>query len=239
MTKRNSRLRERLSESSTLVGLTHVRPNPGLVEVAGACGYGFLILDEQRGVFSEPQFLESLRTLVSAADILSMVRVSGHDTKSIARYLEFAPDAVVVPQVSTADEARTLASVVRSTDSTSLIVILESLRAAQHAEEILSVDGVDGAFVGPVNLSTDLGHPRDYAHPTFAQALTGIERAAAATGKVLGTVPTDVFPLQALVPRGHRLFIVGTDQSLLREALESHVTRIRAERYKETRLQES
>src|SRR6185295_12957394 len=196
MTSKNSRLHDQLSRYRTLIGLLHMRLNPALVEMASECGYNFLILDGQRGMFSEREFLESLDALVVAKNVLSLVRLPGHDMRPVDGYLEMGADGIVVPHVSTADEARAVARAMNSKQSASLIVILESVLGATHAEEILSIEGVDGAFVGPVNLSTDLGHPRDYAHPPYEEALSRIERAAAATGKVLGTVPNERYPVE-------------------------------------------
>lgn len=215
---KSSRLHQRLSQRQALAGLLQEQPG-SLAQIAQECGYDFLILDGQRGTFNPCQLAEGLHELVAANQTLAMVRLAGHDTVSLQRYVEQGADAVVVPQVSSADEARDLARTMGLGKQTSLIVILESVLGATHAEEILAVDGVDGALVGPINLSTDLGCPQDYAHPAYADALSRIERAATSTGKLLGTVPHDGYPVKTLVARGHRLFILSSDRWLLREAM--------------------
>src|SRR6266496_3653024 len=98
---------ERLSTQRALIGLLQTHPNPALAEIAGMCGYDFLMLDGEHGVFSEQDYLQTLQVLTST-DALAFVRLAGHDTHAIGRYLDMGVDAIVVPNVSTAEQARAL-----------------------------------------------------------------------------------------------------------------------------------
>jgi 2-keto-3-deoxy-L-rhamnonate aldolase RhmA len=228
MTGKRGRLHDQLARREVLAGLLQEWPNPLLVELAGACGYDFLIVDGQHGVFSQREFVAGLKALVASKQVLAMVRLARHDVPTLRQCLELGADAIVVPRVSTPDEARALVRAMGADRETSLIVILESVPGATNAAEILAVEGVDGAFVGPINLSTDLNCPRNYAHPSYGEALARIERAAAAMGKVLGTVPNGGYPVEVLRPRGHRLFILGSDRGLLCEAMNARTAKIKA-----------
>src|SRR6185437_16038319 len=105
----------------------------------------------------------------------------------------------------------------------SLLVMIESAVGVTNAREILAVEGVDGAIVGPSDLSADLGAPGDFSRPSYQEALELIERAAAASGKLLGTAPHEGYALDTLYARVHRILLVGVDVSLIREAMVAQV----------------
>jgi 2-keto-3-deoxy-L-rhamnonate aldolase RhmA len=157
-----------------------------------------------------------------------MVRIRGHDTQALTRYLDMGADAVLVPHVSTHEEAQTFAQAMQHYPRASLVVVLESRRGAENAEAILATERVDAAVIGPVDLSTDLGCKGEFANPLYAEAFARIEDAAVKTGKALGTIPHGSFSLDVLRARGHRLLILGTDRALLREAMAAQTARARS-----------
>ena len=89
-------LQERLSTQRALVGLLQTHPSTALAEMAGICGYDFLILDCEHGLFSEMDHLQALQA-VRSTDIFSIIRLAGHDTRAMGRYLDMGVDAIVVP----------------------------------------------------------------------------------------------------------------------------------------------
>lgn len=254
--KSRQHLAERLSKEEALIGLLQSHSNVVLSELAGLCGYDFLFLDCEHGLFSDKELAQTIQVLCSS-DIAALVRVDGHDVKAVGRCLDMGADGIIVPDVTSADEAEALVRAMRypplgtrgsgaaSHRSTRygmdladhikdprggalLIVIIESALGVQNAREILSVNGVDGAFVGPADLSASLGSPGDYSTPAYLDSITRIERAAAATGKVLGTGAHPGHPLEALLERGHRLIIAGGDVALIREAMMAQVSKVKS-----------
>jgi 4-hydroxy-2-oxoheptanedioate aldolase len=246
-------LPERLSTQRALIGLLQTHPNPPLAEMAGMCGYDFLMLDCEHGLFSEIDHLQTLQAL-AAADVAAMMRLKNHDTQAVGRYLDMGADAIMVPNVSTADEARALVRAMnyppagtrgfgapghRATrygmdlamhlkaprEGVCLLVMIESAPGVANVEDILAVEGVDGVFIGPSDLTANLGSPRDFAQPLYAQAVERIERAASNEGKIIGTAPHPGAPVETLVTRGHRLLIIGADMPLICEAMSAQVAK--------------
>jgi 4-hydroxy-2-oxoheptanedioate aldolase len=249
-------LRERLALSGPLVGLVQTHPNPLLAELVGMCGYEFLLLDGEHGAFSDGDYPLTFQSL-AATDAFAFVRLPGPDSSAIGRLLDMGADAIVIPHVSTAEEARELAramsypptgtrsygaSAHRTTrygmdtaaysktarEDVCLIVIIESARGVANAEAILAVPGVDGALVGASDLSADLGCVGDFSQPAYADALAQIERAAATTGKFLGAAAHAGHPFETLFTRGYRLVIAGVDMPLIREAMSAQLTKARS-----------
>lgn len=246
MVRRRS-LHDRLSTQRALFGLLQTHPNPALAEMAGLCGYDFLIFDGEHGVFSETDHLESLRAL-ACTDALGFVRLAGRDAHALGRYLDMGADGIVVPNVSTAEQANMLvrameyppngirgfgASAHRATrygmdlaahlkaprQGACLFVIIESRLGVANVDDILAVEGVDGAIIGPADLSADMGSARDFANPEYLLAVERVEKAAVAQRKIFGTAPHPGFPVETLLARGHRLLIMDADMSLIREAM--------------------
>lgn len=219
---------ERLSRSRALLGLVQTSASELLVKLAEGCGYDFLFIDREHGTFREHEYLQAVES-VASSNVLTLARLADHDTEAVRRFATAGADAIVVPHVSDAAQARALArAMVDSPRRAGLLVVIESMHGVENAGAIFAVDGVDGAFIGPTDLSTDLGRRGDYANPAYEDALSRVERAAAAAGKLLGTAVVAGYPLEALVARGHRLLVLGTDASLIREAMAAQVTRARS-----------
>jgi len=231
-------------------------PHPALSELAGISGYDFIFLDGEHGLFSEQDFAHALRALESS-DITRFIRLRGIDTHAVGHYLDLGADGIVAPGVSTADDARALvtamsyppagtrgfaASLHRSTrygvdvqshlkDPTggaSLFIILESALGVANAEEIIAVDGVHGVIIGPFDLSAAMGCAGDFAQPAFLQAVQRIESICNSRQKLLGTAPYPGVTIPELFARGHRLFIIGADMPLMREAMGSQLRAARS-----------
>src|ERR1700722_3597242 len=100
-------IQERLSTQRALIGLVQTHPNPSLAEMAGMCGYDFLMVDCEHGVFSELDHVRSLQA-IGSTDMAAIVRLAGHDPQALGRYLDMGVDGIIVPNVATAAQAKDL-----------------------------------------------------------------------------------------------------------------------------------
>jgi L-fuconolactonase len=248
-------LQERLAAQPMLAGLLQTHPNPTFTEMVGMCGYDFLILDDEHGVFSQSDHLNAMRAL-SATDVAVFVRLSGHDFRAIGRYLDMGADGLVIPNVETAEQASALvraalyppagtrgvgAPAHRATRyglsfaahlrapraGAALVVLIESALGVANIDAILNTDGIDAALVGPADLAANLGCIGDYSHSAYADAMLRVEQIGTARGKVFGTAPHAGYPIEALLDRGHRLLILGADTPLMRDTMCAQVAKAR------------
>ena len=67
-----------------------------------------------------------------------------------------------------------------------VIVMIEHIRAVENLESIMGVEGIDGLFIGPYDLSGSLGHPGQFEHPAVHEAMEEIYRKAKASGYLIG-----------------------------------------------------
>ena len=99
-----------------------------------------------------------------------------------------------------------------------MLLQVESQRGIDHLDAIAAVDGVDGVFFGPADLSTSMGHRGNPAAPEVQQAIeTGIARVLAA-GKAPGILATDATLARRYLELGALFVAVGVDASLLARA---------------------
>ena len=104
---------------------------------------------------------------------------------------------------------------------------IESARAVAAAEEIASVEGVDVLFVGPRDLSHDLGVPGQTTAPVFVDALEQVRLAARKHGKACGLLVPDGGAAAAKLAEGWTFVTIGSDSTLLATAATAQLARAR------------
>ena len=97
------------------------------------------------------------------------------------------------------------------------MAMIETRSALEHLDEILSVDRLDGIYVGPSDLSTSLGYPPhlDSEEPEVVAAIDLII-SRAREKKVFAEIHTESPAYaQKMIRKGFRFVTVGTDLRLL------------------------
>jgi 4-hydroxy-2-oxoheptanedioate aldolase len=206
ITLRLNRLARSLRRGQSAVGPNLQIPSPDLVEMIGLAGFDFVLLDGEHGAaFTN---LPALLTAADAAGITPIVRVPSHERGVLLPPLELGAGGLQVPFVNTAEQARALVreakyaplgdrgvSVITraarfgfsdrkqylrtANRETLLIAQLETREAAENAEAIASVPGLDLIFIGPADLAQSYGHsPEEITAPTIRVVEDIIRRVA-------------------------------------------------------------
>lgn len=224
-----------------LVGYWQVIESLPLTERLASLEYDYLCLDAQHGTFTETT--NSLMALDAGARLgpkttAGFVRVPGLDLAAIGRALDGGAIAVVVPLIDSPEEAQKAAAACRyaskgnrsygplraglrvgpspraSDEQVLCIVMIETLGGLNHIDQILAVDGVDGIYVGPADLSMALGG-EDFGDPAingrFAEALMKIVVAGAAAGKPVGIHTSDAVEAAAYLEQGFTFVSIADD----------------------------
>jgi 4-hydroxy-2-oxoheptanedioate aldolase len=105
---------------------------------------------------------------------------------------------------------------------------VESAAAVEAADTLAAIDGVDVLFVGPADLSHDMGIPGELAHPRFSAALDRVAAAAAAHGKAAGILLSDASEVSPYLARGYRFLGIGSDYGLLTRGARTQLAQARA-----------
>jgi 4-hydroxy-2-oxoheptanedioate aldolase len=204
--------------------------SPFGLEVAGSCGAEWIGIDVQHGDLGVGDVAPLLRVSVVPA----LVRVASHDPAQLARVLDAGADGVIVPAVESALEAEQLvqacclpprgrrssglarASLLGRRDQPLLLPMVETRSGVEHVDEILGVDGVDGVFIGPYDLSLSLGQDSVLAGAVVS-AIESVIARTRARGRIIGIFTGN----RSLAERLPEVDLLGvdTDATALRAGL--------------------
>lgn len=187
-------LKARLAKREPLLVVNVDYASGSLVEFLGGCGADVLFFDCEQGDIG----IESLADLVRAAHAArtpAVVRLFSPEPWVIERYMQRGVDGIVVPRLETPEEVRRVVETVRycypdDHRDKAVVIQIESLSAARALEEILSIDGVDALFIGPVDLSKSMGYGGDYRVPAVAAEVDRLIGAIAGAGRAAGMLVT-------------------------------------------------
>ena len=195
--------RSRLVAREVLYGAWSVIPSALSVRLLAAAGLDYVVIDLQHGGAAESD-LPAMTSAIRLAGATPIARVRHAHTADIGRALDLGCEGVIVPNIDSAAQARQVAGAVRyppvgyrsvggvlAGAEPFCLVMAESADAVADLEATLAVDGVDGLYVGPGDLSRSLGCELDPDDPVLNRTLQRIWMACAAAGKPVGVHATD------------------------------------------------
>ena len=204
--------------------------------------------NDLRHVLATLQAIDSARAhLPPGARVAhAIVRAVIGDVPMIKQLLEVGAQTLLVPVVETAEQATHLAAAVRypprgirgvgssaarssrwgavddyvhvSDDQVCLLVQAETVTAMRNLEAIAAVDGVDGVFFGPADLSASMGLLGQTAHPSVKAAIDDGIRKVLAAGKAPGVLTVEPALARHYLDQGALFVAVGVDANLLSKA---------------------
>lgn len=233
------RLKEIAELDTTLIGSWGSIPHPSTAELVAGLGYDFVTADLEHSPLSYETLADVLRAIEAAAgETETLVRVADDDPTTLGRTLDLGPDAILVPMVHTPEQAEQIVDAVRYPPAGSrgvgpgratqygrslaehvevgdgafaTHVQLESERAIDNASEIAAVDGIDGVFVGPMDLSMAMGRFGEWDSEQFQDAVERAMRAAQEANVAVGTLATDARSRERRLDWGVDYLVAGVD----------------------------
>ena len=236
-----NRLKRAFREGRAQIGLWSQLTSPVAAEILSRSGLDFLVIDGEHGPNELPQVMAQLQAMAGGT-ASPVVRAAWNDAVLLKRLLDVGAQSLIVPFVQNADEARravaatrypphgvrgvavaTRASgygrvagyLARAHEELCVLVQIETRAALANIEPIAAVEGVDGLFVGPGDLSADLGHLGDPGHPDVREAIDGAIRRICATGKAAGILAPVEADARHYLGLGCLFVAVGSDVGLL------------------------
>jgi 4-hydroxy-2-oxoheptanedioate aldolase len=239
MSTEQNPLSQRLDEKAVLVGLCHTYPAEAILETIGS-GWDFVWIDGQHGQLSWDYILRAVRT-ASRLELPAVVRVPTHDPGWLGMYADTAADAVMVPMVNSASEARNVVQALRfppagqrsfggrrpidlhsrgyfRTHEPLVIVQIETSAGLANVKQIAEVEGVDALFFGADDIKLQMGIPIDTPvaeSGPLREAQQQVADAARDAGKVCGCV-AEARALATVAKLGYQLVAAGADVGFLR-----------------------
>ncbi len=223
------------------------------VEIAAQMNFDWLLIDLEHGSGSLAD-LRAMLLACRGSHAAPIVRIPSADADTVKFVMDSGAAGIMFPFISTPaaaastvqmmkyppQGARGVAGVIRATDygrqwkqyfteanQNSLVVVqIETMQAVDASEEIAAIPGVDVLFVGPLDLSVNLGCPGDFTPPHFVAALEKVIAACRKHGKSPG-----ILSRPALVEQhkqlGFTFLALGSDSSSIQSGLEESLRAMR------------
>lgn len=228
----NDSLASRLRSGQVLYGAWSVTSDPLTAGAMAAAGLDYVVIDLQHGSATERD-VPALTNAISRAGATPAARVRHAHPADIGRALDLGCAGVIVPNVESAAQARaavgachfppagyrSAGGVMASPGEPFCLIMVESANAMTELGSTLALDGVDGIYVGPRDLSYSLGcdlNPRD---PVLRPALEQIWAECAAAGKPVGVHSLDGATAAIYRAAGCRLVNVASDISAVAKSV--------------------
>lgn len=211
-------LKEKIQSREKVSGVFLGIYSPGLVEMLGYAGFDFIVIDDEHGAFSYSELENMIRT-AELVNLTPIVRVS-YDPSSIQKALDRGAKGIQVPMVNTKEDAvhavrrakfpplgeRGAAYSHRAAkygnnsggeffelSNRDILVVahIETPKAVENFEEIMSVEGIDMAFLGSTDLSVNMGYLDGAHHLPVQEAISLVYQKAEKLNVPVGTVASN------------------------------------------------
>lgn len=226
-----------------------------LAEIAGGAGFDWCLIDGEHGPNTIPQMLTQLQVLAGTGTP-AVVRIPSAEAWMVKQVLDIGAQTVVVPMVDDGQKAQKMARAMRyaplgnrgmgaalarasrydampnyvhdANAQMCLFVQAESAAAVANIDAIATTDGVDGIFIGPADLSADMGYPGRADHPEVTKAINHLIARTKAAGKIVATITTDNDQRMRYEKAGITCIAVGVDVMMLGASLRQLAASVKA-----------
>ncbi len=250
-------LRQRLQQGEVLLGQLLLEFfTPGIGPMLDACGLDFVIYDMEHGR-CDITLLEQMVGSCRGSGIVPMARVPDLNFAPLSRVLDIGARGVMVPRVETRQQTEEIVHQLkyapegkrgvalgvahdlyrpagpeffaRANEETMVIIQLESVRAFENLESIVSVPGVDVAWVGHYDLTLSMGLPGQFDHPRFLQAMDDLVVACRRHGVAPGFLPPTQESTVHWIGKGFRMLSLGSDIGVFLDGMKKFKTHVSQE----------
>ena len=245
----------KLISQRMVVGTFSKSQDPAFIEIIGHAGFDFVVLDLEHGpntVLSLPNLIRA----AEVTGLFPIVRVKEDTPSIISEVLDAGAAGIQVPQISARNEAeevlqaarftplgmRGVCRFVRAADYSSLdryeyfaranttviVMQLEGVDAVDNIQEILSVPGLDIAFIGPYDLSQSLGVTGQVDDPRVAKAMRVVVDECIKRNVVVGTFVDTIEEARKWSAAGVKYLCFSVDVGLFAEKCRDTIQTLRA-----------
>jgi 4-hydroxy-2-oxoheptanedioate aldolase len=231
-------MKQKLLAGEPALGIVLGTGSPTAAGIAARCGFDFVLVDNQHGDWDDTSTFAAFRA-ISLGPSVPVARVRQNDFYTIGRLLDRGALGIVVPMVNSVEEARAAAFAMRypprggrsfalslaahygtdydtwANDEVFLAVQIETAQAAEHAEEIMAVEGVDGCWIGPMDLARSMGV--GVGTQAHQDAILRVLDACHKTGKIPGVYAPNAAVARDRVEQGFRFVTAADDGGLIDE----------------------
>lgn len=251
-------LKKKLAKDSMTLGSWITLGDYAVTEIMAKAGFDWLAIDIEHSAI-ELERAQDLVRIIELSGCVPLVRVSENNPNIIKRVMDAGSHGVIVPMVNSAQDALRAVNAVkypprgirgvglgraqehglnfegyrRWQEKNSVVIVqIEHIDAVNNLREILGVDGVDGFFVGPYDLSASLGRPGDFKHPEMKKALDKIKAISKDTNKARGihVIQPDHVEVNRRIKEGYNFIAFSLDALFLSRCCIDKLSKLKRKR---------
>jgi 4-hydroxy-2-oxoheptanedioate aldolase len=251
-------LRRAFAEARAALGYLVSMPSVQMVQALARTGIDWLIIDTEHAPIGI-ESVAAMIAATAGTPVTPLVRVGGARPELVKPALDCGALGVVFPQIATREEAEATVRAVRyapagergygptyaalrwglsnldylkaANDAVLNVALIESRAGVDALDDILKVRGLDVVAVARGDLSQSLGVAGQFEHPRLREVVAEAERKILASPDVvLGGIAFSADDARAMIARGHRFVVLGSDAGLVGGAAQRMVQAIREER---------
>jgi len=252
------KLKAKLAKKEPVFGGWISLAHPSIGEIFGGAGFDWVAVETEHTSIDNSQVLPMLMG-IERVGATPLVRLAGIDPLQAKAVLDAGSAGVLVPMVNSRQDAEACVAmckypplgqrgvglaraqgygrefsdyVSRANDETLVLAQIEHVQGVAKVEEILSVEGIDGVYIGPYDLSMSLGLPGQLDHPKVVEAMERVRKAALQAGKTAGIHLLHSRQVLGEAKRhldlGYRFIALGSDLVILEEQSREYLAVVRA-----------
>lgn len=248
-----NRFKAGLKAGHPQIGLWCSLANHVSIEPVAGAGFDWLVIDTEHAPNDLRDVHAQLQAVAPTASS-AVVRPAWNDPVAIKRFLDIGAQTLLIPFVQNADEARAAVAAMRypprgirgvsactrangfgripdyftrAEAELCLLVQIETRAALSQLEDIATVEGVDGVFIGPSDLAADLGHLGQSGHSSVQDTISDAIARIRATGKAAGILAPVETEARRWLDEGASFVAVGSDLGILARGADALLSRFR------------
>jgi 2-dehydro-3-deoxyglucarate aldolase/4-hydroxy-2-oxoheptanedioate aldolase len=219
--------------------------SPVSAEILAASGFDWLIVDLEHSPCSYENLQAHLQAM-NGSGVVPFTRAPWNDAVAIKRILDTGVMGVLIPYVNNRKEAEAAVAACKyppqgirgvagspraagytrnmkeylgsANDEVVVMIAVETMEAVENLDDILEVDGLDGIFIGPVDLASSMGYLGDPAQPAVQETIRLIESKVLPSDKFLGTLAPTWEKASACFEKGYQWLVLLQDGAALKAA---------------------
>ena len=241
-------VKEKLRKNQASLGGWIQIGHPVVAEIMAHAGFDWLAIDNEHGIIDIETGMNIFNAM-RGTNVVPMVRVQENNEIIIRRWCDAGARGIIVPMVNDADQARVAVTAIKypplgrrgfgycrancygvafdkyakdANDDILLIVQIEHIDAIRNIDSILSVPGVDAAFIGPYDLSGSMGLTGQLYHPDVIAAGDTMLNACKQHNKAPGihVVSMDADRVRSFIAQGFTFIAASIDTVFIRHGCE-------------------
>jgi 2-dehydro-3-deoxyglucarate aldolase/4-hydroxy-2-oxoheptanedioate aldolase len=228
--------KQKLRDGNILIGMLITLDNQVIVEALSNTGLDWLFIDMEHAPLSIGDVQRLIQSTSKSCSTL--IRIQDNNPVYIKQALDIGCDGIIVPQINDAENALRVVEACKyppigtrsvgisrahkygsnfknyienANENIAIIIQIEHIKAVENIDSILNVNGIDGIFIGPYDLSGSMGLTGQIQHQEVQNAIRIVKTAAAARSIPIGIFTGDIESARSQLTDKIQFVAVGID----------------------------